>query len=193
MTHSENKRIEAVTTYLILGKLPLVASTIGVPLTTLKAWKQQQWWHDLVAEIQIESDVELDQKLAKRIDKALELVNDRLENGDYLYDPKTGSFIRKPVNVRDGWKVASEMIDRRWLLRKQPKDVTSQEEIGAILKNLATEFADMARKRVNEKIIEGEVLDGSESIETELSEGVRQLPREAGTDQEPVGTKPGPT
>jgi hypothetical protein len=186
MTHSENKRIEAVTTYLILGKLPLVASTIGVPLATLKAWKTSQWWHDLVAEIQIESDVDLDVKLAKRIDKALELVNDRLDNGDYLYDPKTGSFIRKPVNIRDGWKVASEMIDRRWLLRKQPKDVTSQEEIGAILKNLATEFADMARKRVNEKIIEGEVVDVTESEQTELQEGVRQLPRDAGADSEPV-------
>ena len=154
MTWNDNKRIEAVTTYLILGKMPLVAQTIGVPLPTLKLWKQQPWWKDLEFEIQTENDTELDAKLAKRIEKALDLVNDRLENGDFQYDPKTGQFVRRPVNIRDGWKVANEMIDRRWLIRKQPKDATSQEAIGDILKNLAKEFAEMAMKRVKPKLSE---------------------------------------
>ena len=152
MTWNDNKRIEAVTTYLILGKLTLVAQTIGVPLPTLKLWKQQPWWKDLEFEIQTENDTELDAKLAKRIEKALDLVNDRLDNGDFQYDPKTGQFVRRPVNIRDGWKVANEMIDRRWLIRKQPKDATSQEAIGDILKNLAKEFAEMAKIKVKEKI-----------------------------------------
>src|SRR3990167_1087443 len=149
MTWNDNKRIEAVTTYLILGKMPLVAQTIGVPLPTLKLWKQQPWWKDLEFEIQTENDTELDAKLAKRIEKALDLVNDRLENGYFQYGPKTGQFVRRPVNIRDGWKVANEMIDRRWLIRKQPKDATSQEAIGDILKNLAKEFAEMAKTRVS--------------------------------------------
>lgn len=196
MTWGESKKIEAVTTYLILGKMPLVAQTIGVPLPTLKLWKQQQWWSDLINEVTCEGDLELDAKLAKRIDKALNLVNDRLDNGDFQYDPKTGSFVRRPVNIRDGWKVASEMIDRRWLIRKQPKEQASQEAVGDILKNLALEFASMAKKKLKDvegEIIDMETLDGKSTsqtdttqtevlngpvpkqIEEELSEGIRQL------------------
>ena len=166
MTWNDNKRIEAVTTYLILGKMPLVAQTIGVPLPTLKLWKQQPWWKDLEFEIQTENDTELDAKLAKRIEKALDLVNDRLDNGDFQYDPKTGQFVRRPVNIRDGWKVANEMIDRRWLIRKQPKDATSQEAIGDILKNLAKEFADMAMKRVKPKL-ENDSAQAENTVEDE--------------------------
>jgi len=188
LTYPENKRIEAVTTYLVLGKMPLVASTIGVPLQTLKAWKRQPWWEEIANELQHEENMELDAKLAKSLDKALALVNDRLENGDFMYDPKTGSFIRKPASLRDGWKVANEMIDRKWLIRKQPHNNTSQEEIGAILKNLAEEFADMARQRVSVKVIEGEVVDAET---TKLQEGVRELPREAGSDPEEERTKQG--
>lgn len=191
---NDTKKVEAVTTYLILGNMPATAQTVGVPLPTLKMWRKSTWWKELELEIQNETDQGLDSKLAKRIEKALDIVNDRLENGDFQYDPKTGQFVRRPVNVRDGWKVASEMIDKRWLIRKMPKDTQSQEEIGIILKNLAQEFADMARDRIkikSEKVIDGEVIDGAEPIKTELQERVPELPRETGTNQEPELTKPG--
>jgi len=191
MTYPEAKRIEAVTTYLILGNAALTARTLGMPVQTLRFWKQQPWWKELEQEIQTESDQQLDSKLSTRIEKALDLVNDRLENGDFQYDQRTGQFVRRPVNVRDGWKVANEMIDKRWLIRKQPKDSTSQEAVGDILKNLAKEFAEMAKRRVNEKVIEGEVLNGSESQQKELQEGVRELPREAGANPQPESEKPG--
>ena len=148
MTWSENKRIDVVTTWLITGNLAATAAVCQVPLVTIKLWRKQPWWNDLVMDIQTESDQELDAKLAKRIEKSLEIVNDRLEHGDFQYDPKTGQFVRKPVSVKDGWKVASEMIDKRWLIRKMPQNQVDQAAVGDILKNLANEFADMARKRV---------------------------------------------
>lgn len=148
MTWSEGKRIDVVTTWLITGNLAATAAVCQVPLVTIKLWRKQPWWNDLVVDIQTESDQELDAKLAKRIEKSLEIVNDRLEHGDFQYDPKTGQFVRKPVSVKDGWKVASEMIDKRWLIRKMPQNQVDQAAVGDILKNLANEFADMARKRV---------------------------------------------
>ena len=154
MTWSENKRIDVVTTWLITGNLALTASTTGVPLSTLKEWKRQPWWAELVTDIQTESDQELDAKLAKRIEKALEVVNDRLENGDFQYDPKTGQFVRKPVSIKDGWKVATEMIDKRWVMRKMPQQAVDHAAVGEILKNLAKEFAEVAKSRVKEKIEE---------------------------------------
>lgn len=181
---SDKKKVEVVTSFLILGKSNLVSATTGVPEGTVRVWKTQPWWNEMVMAIQAESDQELDAKLAARIDKALTIVNDRLENGDFLYDPKTGEFIRKPVSLKDAWKVNAEMIDRRWLLRKQPKETSSQEAVGDILKNLAQEFAQMAKKRIKD------YKDGTEPQQTQLPEGVQELPREAGTGSKPVGTEP---
>jgi len=195
--HSDAKRIEAVTTYLVLGKSNLVEAAIGVPQGTIRQWKLQPWWDELVHQIQTESDLELDAKLAKRIEKSLDLVNDRLENGDFLYDPKTGSFVRKPVNIRDGWKISSEMIDKRWLIRKMPKEQTSEGAVGDILKTLAAEFATMAKRRLKEVVIDGEVLeelkDGSAvEVQAELPDGIRQIPGETSPNQEQSGAQPSP-
>ena len=159
---TDAKKIETVTTWLILGNVPLVSTTVGVPAGTIRRWRFEPWLGELVRDIQAESDKELDTKLAKRIDKALEIVSDRLENGDFQYDTKNGVFVRKPVGLRDTWKVTNEMVDVRQMLRKIPREATNQEAIGDILKNLAKEFSSMARKRLTEKVIEGEVIgDGS--------------------------------
>jgi len=160
---TDAKKVETVTTWLILGNVPLVAATVGIPAGTIRRWRFEPWWGELVREIQSESDQELDTKLAKRVDKALDIINDRLENGDFQYDPRSGQFVRKPVGLRDTWKMTSEMVDKRMLLRKIPRESTNQEAVGDILKNLAKEFADMAHKRLNEKVIEHD--DGSESIQ----------------------------
>lgn len=180
MSWNEGKRIDAVTTWLITGNLTATAAVVGVPHVTLKLWKKQPWWNELVVDIQTESDQELDAKLAKRIAKSLEIVNDRLENGDFQYDPKTGQFVRKPVSVKDGWKVASEMIDKRWILRKMPQSQVDQAAVGDILKNLAKEFADMARKRVKSSTEETDNAQTENPVQDETPSAVAQAPDEEG-------------
>ena len=176
---SDAKRLEVVTTWLVLGKIPLVSATTGVPEGTIRQWRTQPWWKEIEISVQTETDQELDAKLAKRIDKALDLVMDRLDHGDYLYDPKTSTFIRKPVSMKDTWKVSTEMIDKRLLIRKQPKEQASQEAVGDILKNLAKEFADMARKKVKTYVEEPITQESNK----ELQVGIPELPGTTGTDQ----------
>ena len=169
---SEGKRIEVVTTWLALGKIPLVSHATSVPEGTIRQWRTQPWWRELELSIQTESDQELDTKLAKRIDKALDVIWDRLENGDFLYDPKTGEFIRKPVGMKDVNKVMVDMMDKRLLIRKQPKDLQSQEAVADILKNLAKEFSQMAKQRLKEKADrEGE--SKTDATPADLQESVR--------------------
>lgn len=176
----EAKRIEVVAAYLTLGNAALVESVTGVPQGTVRQWKTQPWWADLVAQVQQESDQELDSKLSTRVEKVLDLVQDRITNGDFIYNPHSGEFVRKPVSLRDGWKAGKEMIDVRLALRKNQPQTVDQEAVQDILKNLATEFATMAKRKVKEKLSDG----------AELQEGVRELPREAGADQEPLRTEP---
>lgn len=185
---SDAKRIEVVTTWLALGKIPLVAACTGVTEGTIRQWRTQPWWKELEISIQTESDQELDAKLAKRIDKALDVVYDRLENGDFMYDPKTSQFVRKPVSMKDTNRVMVDMLDKRMLIRKQPKEQQSQEAVGDILKNLAKEFEQMAKKKIKE--LDNGPEQSEATADAQLPTGVQELPREAGADTQPVVTEP---
>jgi uncharacterized protein (DUF2384 family) len=171
---SDAKRIEVVTTWLALGKIPLVSACTGVPEGTIRQWRQQPWWKEIEVSVQTEADQELDAKLAKRIDKALDVIWDRLENGDFMFDPKSGDFMRRPVSMKDTNKVMVDMEDKRLLLRKQPREVQSQQAVADILKNLAAEFASMAKKKVQD---------------AGLQEGVSELPRSPLPNQEAKPTE----
>jgi uncharacterized protein (DUF2384 family) len=183
--HSDAKKIEAVTSYLVLGKSSLVEATTGIPSGTIRRWKQEPWWADLVSQIQTEDNQELDSKLSSRVSKALDIVADRLDNGDFMFDPRLGEFVRRPVSLKDTWKVNKEMIDLRFHLRKQRPVEADQEAVADILKNLAVEFGQMARKRLTEKVVEGEVLSGSE-----LQIGVPEVSGEVRPDQEEIPSQP---
>lgn len=154
----EKKKVEVVTTYLAVGKPDLVESITGVPRGTVRNWRQEPWWQEMVHQIQQEADQELDTKLQKRIDKALDLVMDRLDHGDYKYDFKTGTLTRVPVSMKDAAKLSTDFFDKRQLIRRQPAQQASQEAAADILKKLALDFAGFARSNTA-KVIEGEVID----------------------------------
>lgn len=179
--HSEKKKIEVVTTYLAVGKAPMVEAITGVPRATIRQWKMKPWWKELVEEIRSEETLELDAKLRKIVDKSLDTVVDRLENGDFSRNPKTGKLSRTPVKMRDAERVASELIDKRNLIRKQPneKQVTQQGFDDRLLK-LAEQFAEFALgKREKTITIDGEFNAVHDQRETRLPEGI-----ELGTQEE---------
>src|SRR3990167_8457618 len=165
----EAHRADVVASYLILGNAAMVEAVTGVPAGTVRQWKTQPWWDDLVDQIKSEDDQELDSKLTKRINKVLEVVEDRLEKGEFVYDAETKSFVRKPVSLRDSWKAGKEMIDVRMMLRNQPKSRADQGAVADILKNLAEDFAKMAKKKVRvqlEEKINAEERESVQSTET---------------------------
>lgn len=176
--HSDADKIKVVTAYLVLGKAPLVEATTGVPAGTVRRWKMEPWWGELVQQIQSEDTQELDAKLSTVLTKTLAVLDDRLERGDFVFNPRTGEWDRRPVSMKDTWKVTKEAVDLREFLRRKPRDVANQEAVTDILKNLASEFATMAKRRLSEKVIEGEVVDAEftglcEGLQAGSSNGVK--------------------
>ena len=157
--YTDAKKLEVVTTYLALGKVPMVEAVTGVNRHTIRQWKMQPWWMEMVDQIQTDSDQELDAKLAKIIDRSLDAVTDRIENGDFIFDPKSGSIRRSPVKLKDVHRVSVDLIDKRDLIRKRPQEKIEQAATVDILRKLATQFAEWAKIHVKEpKTIEGEVV-----------------------------------
>ena len=158
---SHDKKCQVVTTYLAVGNAPMTEAVTGVPRGTIRQWKMQDWWKELETDIRSEEDSGLDVKLTKIIDKSLDAVMDRVENGDFIFDSKTGKFNRKPVHMRDALRAATEVFDKRNLLRGKPTSRVEKHNVQDNLANLAAEFAKFAAA----KTIQGEVIEDANERE----------------------------
>ena len=157
---SDNEKIEVVKTYLALGgNAALTASTMGVNVFTIHSWKKTKWWNDLVTQIQKQEKLELSVKTKKLIDKSLDLLVDRLENGDFIYDQKKGELIRKPLIAKDINKIANDMFVQKDVLDKAT--VMEQEVVGVEdkLQKLAEQFAKLAIKAAEKRPADNEIVD----------------------------------
>src|SRR3990167_441098 len=185
---SDKKKIEVVTSWLALGKMPLVEAVTGVPTATVKQWKLQPWWADMVHQIQTDSDQELDTKLSSIVDKSLEAVNERLMHGEFVLDPKTGKIRRVPAKLRDVSRVAVDLLDKRDILRAKP--IKQQEQLAHldILKKLAGEFSEWARIHLKTEKVLGETYYAVHDERTQgLREGVQQISQPEETKGQPSG------
>ena len=164
--YSEVKKIEVVTTYLALGKAPMVEAVTGVPRQTIRVWKMQPWWKELVDEIQSDETQELSSKLTKIIDRSLDVVVDRIEHGDFLLDSRTGQVRRVPVKLRDVHRVSTDLIDKRQLLKKKQNIESDKSTVEDIMKKLAGQFSEFVQlqvKKDKEKVIEGSYSIGEDT------------------------------
>lgn len=157
---SDSQKIEAVQTYLILGSLKLTAGALKIPFETLKVWKASQWWKDLIEELRIQEDLQLSNRLKKILVRSYDVIEDRLDHGDFVFDQKTGEMRRKPVSMRDAMQVSTQVSERRdGLIERhlEGKSIT-EDKIEKTLKDLAERFADIANQ-VTKKPASVEVTD----------------------------------
>jgi hypothetical protein len=95
------------------------------------------------------------------VEKATDQLLDRVENGDFQYDQKTGKLVRKPISARDAAKVTTDMIDRRELLQgKKQEQVDSTRKMEDKLLKLADELSRFAKATLV-KEIPAEIIDAS--------------------------------
>ena len=141
----ERKKTEAVVTWMSTGNMTLTAAMINVPRDTLNKWRKMPWWKEIEQSIKDEDNQELDAKFSKIIKKTLDTIDDRLENGNFQFNPKTGKTIRIPVNLRDTHRVMSGLVDKRKVLRNEPTTSESKEGTNDRLLKLASQFAEMVK------------------------------------------------
>jgi RNAse (barnase) inhibitor barstar len=149
-----DKKMEAVTTYIATGNLSLVSKLIGVTYATLQFWKSQEWWKDQTDKLYDDDNIELSARLTKTLNKTLSVLDERLQNGDYLWDTKTQKLVRVPVKMREVNTVANTLMDKRALLRKQPTKISATDEgTNARLDKLAEAFTAFAKGKAHERIV----------------------------------------
>lgn len=174
--YTDKQKLEAVTTYLTLGSVELTAAVLKISVRTLFYWKRTEWWNELVNEIKKEDRLVISAKLRKILDKSWHLVEDRLENGDFVLNNKTGEIIRKPVALKDAAKVAFDSASLFDKLDRQDHFVVATEQIEDKLKKLAQSFADLAS---------GKKPKSDEIVDVEVKELDNAIPEERGAQLQP--------
>ena len=161
----KKKQLEAVTTYLATGSIAETSRIINVPYRTVQSWKlESEWWPKVVEEIQSGENQKVDQKMSRIIDKTLEKLVERIEDGDYMYDQKTGRMVKVPLKARDLERITSGLFDKRQLIRKQPTNIKADpsNQADRLLK-LAEQFASFAAGKEKEEpkeIVDEYIVDG---------------------------------
>ncbi len=152
----EQKKLEVLQSFILLGNLRRAAALNNIPEITAKKWKVTAWWKETEDELRRGSKLELSSKLTDLVNSALVVIADRLQDGDFVFNPRTGQFIRKPVSAEHANKIATQLIDRTLAVEKaaKPAQVTD-EGLDARLQKLRDEMLRFAKART----IEGEVID----------------------------------
>lgn len=144
------QKFEAVQLYLLLGgNVPKTAGALKIPEQTMWQWKKTDWWHEYEAQIRREENLELSARLKRSMAKAMEIVEDRLDKGDWIYDQKSGEMRRKPVSLKDAQKTVVEFIDKRTQLVENQQLTIAAEQIEDKLAKLALAFSNLSKPQVN--------------------------------------------
>ena len=138
------QKTDACALYCVYGNVDEVSDMTGIPPKILREWKDEPWW----AEIQKKVFVEQNEKLASRIngvlDKSLEHLVDRLDNGDFLWDVRKSKLVRKPVDTKVLGTLFNNLVHRRQLIRGEPTNITTQVAVDDRLRLLASQFEKFA-------------------------------------------------
>lgn len=182
------KRIEVVTKWMALGNMRLVSELTGVSYQLCRMWKQMPWWADLVAEIKASRDIVVDNKLSKLVDRSLELVGDRLDNGNIIWNKKTQQYDRAELSISEVTKVADTLLTQQLNLSKKKvveSQADSQQSVKDQIAMLAGEFAKFNTRRTVDMVPRQENHSAlHDQREAGLQEAVREVRREAEEHQE---------
>ena len=123
------------------------ALVTGVPLPTLKLWKQQEWFKEYCLQLQAEDVQQMDSNLKRVVDKALKTVEDRLDLGDAQFDQKTGEIVRVPVKAHVALKITTDLLSKQEKIREAPLKEELEKTIDDRLLKLSEEFARFASQK----------------------------------------------
>ena len=146
------QKTDACALYCVYGDVDQVSELTGIDPKFLRQWKDEPWWSEIQKKVFIEQNEKLASRISGVLDRSLDHLVDRLDNGDYLWDVRKSKLVRKPVDTKVLSNLFNNLVTRRQLIRGEPTSITTQVAVDDRLKLLATQF----EKFANAKEIEGE-------------------------------------
>ena len=151
----DDQKIEAVETFVLLnGNLHHVSAALQIPRQTLQHWMKTEWWKNLYEEVKQQDNLVLSLRLQKIVTRSLDLVEDRLEKGDFFYDQKLGQVVRKEVSLRDAQAILKDGFGIKEAIEKPQVAAIEGSSIADKLGELALQFEKFATKQTEKPKVE---------------------------------------
>lgn len=150
-TYSVDQQTEIAATYLSTGSIARTSELTSVPLTTIHTWSKTEWWHAVLDRLRTEYKAELEARVSSALFKALDQIDERLNNGDVSVT-KDGSVVRHPIRARDLSILTSILFDKRQIIRHEPTSITASD---SRLQSLADKLQQLTPKLVGQTIDAG--------------------------------------
>lgn len=184
--YADSQKTEALKLWLICGNLATVSATLDIGYKTLQSWRYSQWWEDLANELKKEGRIKLNHRLKTIASKALDEIEDRLENGDIVILP-TGELSRRKVSAQIAHRIASDFVEKSIDIEDNEKREIAQEKVVDRLQALAEAFTRFSKKDAVEADYR-ELYAIPIERETQLQSGSgmgEEAPREASSESSP--------
>ena len=146
------QKTDACAMYCVYGDIDQVSELTGIPAKFLREWKSEPWWTEIQKKVFVEQNEKLAGRITGVLDKSLEHLVDRLDNGDFLWDVRKSKLVRKPVDTKVLATVFNTLVSRRQLIRGEPTSITTQVGVDDRLRLLATQFEKFAASKEVEQI-----------------------------------------
>lgn len=142
------KKVEACTLYAVYGSIEEVNKLTNVPEKVLREWSREPWWEEILKQVYVEQNDKLGAQITNLLENALITLKDRLENGDYYFQEKSGDLKRKPVDARTLTGLFQSLAIQRRLVRGEPTSITTNKQtLDDKLEKLALEFQRFTKAR----------------------------------------------
>jgi hypothetical protein len=184
----DEKKVEAAAVYAATGSLQRTEQVTGVPMKQLRSWRATDEFKALLREVWEENNEKIDAKFTEIIEKSLDQVIDRVENGDFRLG-KDGEPKRVPISAKDLSLVQAINVDKRQLLRGLPtsrSEAASAESDRTVgrLERLAETFEQLAKFGRKPKVIDVEdailIENHAESTTEQVNGGGTDVPPSEG-------------
>jgi len=168
-------KTKACQLYMLNGNMRIVSEVTDIPYDTLSDWKRSEWWPTLVEELRAAKRAKTGVKLSNIIDTSLEVLQDRLENGDWVLNNKTGEMQRRPVSLRDATTATNNLLTRQLQMEEiADKMENNHTTVQETLTLLAREFQKMTRQKNNKSATDVEYKEITNAIHEEREEGLQE-------------------
>jgi hypothetical protein len=176
-------KIKAVASYLVLGDASKVEEVTGIPAGTIRYWKTQPWWFDLVQKVAREQDEKIQSRFTNIINKTQEVILDRIENGETIIT-KDGKLVQKPISAKDAAIIAAISVEKRKILRDSDRQTSEDLSTKERLERLSEEF----KSFIKAKTIKGEAtivedVGGEAQLQAGVRSGIEGAEGREGTEE----------
>lgn len=163
------ENMEAVHIFSQVGTLAETSRRTGLTIHQLTKMSREDWWKRELAGIQREQTAMENVRLSKLYGQTLDQIEERLEEGDQIYNRMTGETETVPVSVDGLVKIGKMLFEHRQLVREAPTQIISEKGSDK-LEKLAEKLEALGQIRSDGEIID---IDGEGNIISAEEEGER--------------------